>query len=191
MADALELALYAVLLAVAAAAVWRRPLVALYLFIVGLALHNAVMAALYSWGIRGSTLTAIAAWKEILLAVALLHVCVIAFRERQLPFRFGVADLLALAFAVIVVVYALVPQSALGGEAGHKAVALGFRHDFDDAAVARREPIAAAQDLAARQHEPCVLAAVGLGAQPAFLQAFARPSTTERRISRSSFPDAM
>jgi len=129
-ADALELALYAVLLAVAAAAVWRRPLVALYLFIVGLALHNAVMAALYSWGIRGSTLTAIAAWKEILLAVALLHVCVIAFRERQLPFRFGVVDLLAIAFAVIVVAYALVPQSALGGEAGHKAVALGLRHDL-------------------------------------------------------------
>jgi hypothetical protein len=129
-ADALELALYAVLLAVAAAAVWRRPLVALYLFIVGLALHNAVMAALYSWGIRGSPLTAIAAWKEILLAVALFHVCVIAFRERELPFRFGVVDLLAIAFAVIVVVYALVPQSALGGEAGHKAVALGLRHDL-------------------------------------------------------------
>ena len=68
-----ELALYAVLLAAAAVAVWRRPVVALYLFLVGLALHNAVMAALYSAGVRGSTLTAITAWKEILLAVALVE----------------------------------------------------------------------------------------------------------------------
>ena len=43
---AVELVVYALLLAVAAAAVWRRPVVALYLFVVGLALHNAVMAAL-------------------------------------------------------------------------------------------------------------------------------------------------
>ena len=69
-----ELGLYALLLAVAALAVWRRPVVALYLFVVGLALHNAVMAALYAAGVRGSTLTAITAWKEILLAVALARV---------------------------------------------------------------------------------------------------------------------
>jgi hypothetical protein len=128
--DALELALYAVLLAGAAVIVWRRPVAALYLFIVGLAAHNAVMAALYAAGVRGSTLTAIAAWKEIILAVALLRVCVDAVRERQLPFRFGLVDLLALAFAALVVVYALVPQSTLEGEAGHKAVALGLRHDL-------------------------------------------------------------
>src|SRR5439155_4078670 len=69
-----ELALYALLLAVAAVAVWRRPLAALYLFVVGLALHNAVMAALYAAGVRGDVLTAITAWKEILLVVALARV---------------------------------------------------------------------------------------------------------------------
>ena len=68
---AVELGLYALLLAGAAVLVWRRPAVALFLFIVGLALHNAVMAALYAAGVRGATLTAITAWKEILLAVAL------------------------------------------------------------------------------------------------------------------------
>ena len=129
MTDALELALYAVLLAGAAAVVWRRPVAALYLFLVGLALHNAAMAALYAAGVRGGTLTAITAWKEILLAVALARVGLDALRERRLPFRFGLADGLALAFALLVVVYALVPQSALGGQAGHKAVALGLRHD--------------------------------------------------------------
>ncbi len=127
---ALELALYAVLLAGAAALVWRRPAAALFLFVVGLALHNAVMAALYEAGVRGGTLTAITAWKEILLAVALLRVGSDALRKRRLPFRVGVVDLFALAFAALVVVYALVPQSALDGQAGHRAVALGLRHDI-------------------------------------------------------------
>ena len=125
-----ELGLYALLLAVAAIAVWRRPVVALFIFVVGLALHNAVMAALYAAGVRGTTLTAITAWKEILLAVALCRVGFDAWRARKLPFRFGVADSLAVAFGALVVVYALIPQSALDGLAGHKAVALALRHDL-------------------------------------------------------------
>ena len=107
-----ELGLYALLLAAAALAVWRRPVVSLYLFVVGLALHNAVMAALYASGVRGTTLTAISAWKEILLAVALLRVGLDAWRARRLPFRFGLADWLAVAFGALVIVYAL--DSAVG-----------------------------------------------------------------------------
>jgi len=126
---ALELALYALLVAAAAVAVWRRPVVALFLFLAGLAVHNALMAALYGAGVRGSTLTAITAWKEILLVVALVRVAWDARRARALPFTWGVADSLALAFAVLCVLYALIPQSALGGHAGHRAVALGLRHD--------------------------------------------------------------
>jgi hypothetical protein len=126
----LELALYAVLLAGLGAAVWRRPVVALYLFLAGLAVHNAVMAALYEAGVRGATLTAITAWKEILLAVALGRVALDAGRERRLPFRPGLVDVLAVAFALLVVVYALIPQSTLDGQAGHKAVVLGLRHDL-------------------------------------------------------------
>ena len=127
---ALELVVYAVLLAVAAVAVWRRPVVALYLFVVGLALHNAVMAALFAAGVHGGTLTAIAAWKEILLAVALARVIQVAVHERRLPFRPGAVDWLALAYGVLVVMYAVVPQSALGGGAGHHAVALAAKHDL-------------------------------------------------------------
>ena len=37
----------------AAVAVWRRPIVALYVFIVGLALHNLVLSLLYDAGLRG------------------------------------------------------------------------------------------------------------------------------------------
>jgi O-Antigen ligase len=122
--------LYALVLAVLGTVVWRRPVLSLYLFVVGLALHNAVLAALYAWGLHGSALTAIAAWKEILLGVALLRVARDALRTRTLPFRPGVVDALALAFAVVALAYALVPQSALGGEAGRKAVALALRHDL-------------------------------------------------------------
>ena len=127
---ALELVLYALLLAVAAAAVWRRPVAALYLFVAGLALHNAVMASLYAAGVRGSTLTAVAAWKEILLAVALARVVQDALRERRLPFRPGAADWLALAYGGVVVLYALIPQSALGGGADRHAVGLALKHDL-------------------------------------------------------------
>lgn len=127
---AVEATLYALLLGAGAAAVWRRPAVALFLFVVGLALHNAAMASLYAAGVRGTMLTAIAAWKEILLAVALLRVARDALRARALPFRPGAVDGLALAFAALVVAYGLVPQSALGGSASTKAVALGLRHDL-------------------------------------------------------------
>lgn len=127
---ALALAVYAVLLAIAAAAVWRRPVVALYVFVVGLALHNAAMDALYAGGIRGDALTAIQAWKDVLLLVGLVRVAFDAARTRRLPFRPLLPDALALAFAAIVVLYALIPQDALGGHATHKAVAYALRHDL-------------------------------------------------------------
>jgi hypothetical protein len=127
---ALELALYAMLLAGAAALVWRRPAAALFFFLVGLAVHNAVMAALYGAGVRGGTLTAITAWKEILLAVALARVARDALRDRRLPFRPAAVDRLAFAFAALAIVYLFIPQSTLGGQAGAKAIALGLRHDL-------------------------------------------------------------
>ena len=129
LATAVALALYLVVLAVAAAAVWRRPAWALYAFVVGLAVHNAVLAALYSAGVRGGSLTAIQAWKEILLAVALASVVLRALRARRLPYRPGLPDWLGLAFAALCVLYAVLPQSALGGSASRHAVALALRHD--------------------------------------------------------------
>ena len=87
------------------------------------------MAALYGAGVRGSTLTAITAWKEVLLAVALVSVGLRGARAPVACRSPGVVDWLAIAFAAFCVVYALIPQSALGGAAGHRAVALGLRHD--------------------------------------------------------------
>ena len=127
---ALALAAYAVALAVAGLAVWRRPVLALFLFVIGLAAHNAVMAGLYGLGVRGAALTAIQAWKELLLAVAATRVAVDAVRARRLPFRPGALDALALGFAAVVVVYALLPQGALDGHAGSEARLLALRHDL-------------------------------------------------------------
>ena len=127
---AATLAVYGVLLAVALVAVWRRPAVALYLFILGLPLHNIVMSLLYGGGVHGGALDAIQAWKEILLATALLSVVATAVAARKLPFRLGLADGLALAFAALVVLYAVLPQGALGGHAGAKTVLYGLRHDL-------------------------------------------------------------
>ena len=107
---------------------WRRPGIAVYAFVVGLALHNALLAGLFALGIRGDALTAIAAWKEILLATALCGVAFEAGRARALPFRPGVVDVLAVVFAAFVVAYALIPQSWLGGNADATTVLYGVRH---------------------------------------------------------------
>src|SRR3954468_15922629 len=105
MASGLALALYALLLVPVAILVWRRPVVALYAWLVGLAAHNAVMAALYGAGVRGGALTALQAWKEILLGVALARVFTEAVRARRLAFRIQLVDVLAITFALIVCLY--------------------------------------------------------------------------------------
>ena len=129
------LAVYAVALAAAAVVVWRQPLVALPVFVVGLALHNAAMDALHAAGVDGRPLTAIQGWKEVLLAVALARVATEAARVRRLPFRPQLADALALAFAAVVFLYALVPQDWLGGDATAKGVVYALRHDLTGVAA--------------------------------------------------------
>jgi O-Antigen ligase len=130
MASGLALAVYGLLLVPGVVLVWRRPILALYAWIVGLAVHNAVMAALYGAGVRGSALTAIQAWKEILLAVALARVAVGVARARRLPFDVQLPDVLAVAFGLLVCVYAVIPQDWLGGSADREAVGLALKHDL-------------------------------------------------------------
>ena len=129
MATATALAVFAVLITAAAVVVWRRPIVALFVFVVGLALHNIVMSLLWGAGVRGASLELISAWKEILLAVAVAAAASAAVRTRRLPFRPGWIDVLALGFGAIVLVYAVIPQSALGGSAGGSAILHAVRHD--------------------------------------------------------------
>lgn len=127
---AAALVVYVVLLGAAVFYVWRRPSIALYLFILGLPLHNIVMALLYGGGVHGFALDLIQAWKEIVLLTALATVGANVVRRRQLPFDPGWIDILAVAYAAFVVLYALAPQAALHGHAGPKAVVYALRHDL-------------------------------------------------------------
>jgi hypothetical protein len=104
----------------------RRPVWALHVLVVGLALHNIVMAELWDAGVRGTALDVVSAWKEVLLAVALV---LAVWAQRRLPFDGLLTDWLALAFGALVVVYAVLPQGWLDGGASDRGVVLGLRHD--------------------------------------------------------------
>lgn len=104
----------------------RLPRIALVVFVVGLAVHNLAMAELWQVGVRGGALDVVAAWKDVLLVVALIAAL---WTAGSLPVSIW-ADRLALAFALVVVLYWLVPQSWLGGHATVRGELFALRHDL-------------------------------------------------------------
>lgn len=82
------------------------------------------MAQLWDLGVRGTALDAVAAWKEVLLLVALL---VVAWKVRRLP-AVTAADVLAAAYAIVIVAYWLIPQGWLDGDATTRGELLALRH---------------------------------------------------------------
>ena len=102
----------------------RFPRLALLVLLVALPFHNLAMALLWQAGLRGAALDVVAAWKEVLLLVAVLVGLVAA---GSLP-RLVWADRLALAYGGLVVLYWLVPQSWLGGEATARGELYALRH---------------------------------------------------------------
>lgn len=104
----------------------RLSRVVLVVLVVGLAAHNLVMALLWGAGLRGASLDVVAAWKDVLLAGALL-VAVLAARALP-PWLW--ADRLALLYAAIVLVYWLLPQSWLHGAATQRGELFAARHDL-------------------------------------------------------------
>jgi hypothetical protein len=115
------------LIAIGIWAAWRRPLVAVYAFVVGFAIHNAVFLGLWLAGARGWQLTVLQAWKELLLAAALASVAWRALRDRRLPSELRPLDLALAALAVVAVVYLILPNSLLGHSTGTKARLYGLR----------------------------------------------------------------
>jgi hypothetical protein len=102
------------------------PRLAVGVLVLGLAAHNLVMAELWQAGVRGRALDVVAAWKEALLLLALAAV---VWQTRRLPVA-QAADALALVYAILVVVYAVLPQHWLEGAATTKGVLYGVRHDL-------------------------------------------------------------
>ncbi len=102
----------------------RFPRIALLVLVVGLALHNLAMALLWQAGVRNTALDAVAAWKDVLLLVAV----VIALAAAGSIPRLVWADRLALGYGAIVVVYWLLPQSWLDGEATARGELYALRH---------------------------------------------------------------
>lgn len=100
------------------------PRVALLVLVVGLALHNVAMSLLWEAGVRDTALDVVAAWKDALLVVAVLVALGVAGAVPRLLW----ADRLALTYGVIVVVYWLVPQTWLGGEATGRGELYALRH---------------------------------------------------------------
>jgi len=91
------------------------------------------MAQLWDLGVRGTSLDVVAAWKELLLLIALL---VVAWHVRRFP-AVQAADVLAAAYAIVIAVYFAIPQDVLGGEATTRGELLALRaHLFPVAAYA-------------------------------------------------------
>ena len=105
----------------------RLPRWALYAFVAALPFHNLVMASLWDAGVRDTALDAVSAWKEVLLAAGLGAVL---WRRRGLPFKAIAADWLALVYAAFVILYAVIPQDWLGGDASARGILYGVRHDL-------------------------------------------------------------
>jgi hypothetical protein len=82
------------------------------------------MAQLWDLGVRGTALDAVAAWKEGLLLVAVL---VVAWKVRRLP-ALNAADVLAATYAIVILVYWLLPQGWLDGDATTRGELLALRH---------------------------------------------------------------
>jgi hypothetical protein len=102
----------------------RFPRTALLVLVVGLALHNLAMALLWQAGVRDTALDAVAAWKDGLLLAAVLVALAAAGAVPQLVW----ADRLALAYGAAVVVYWLLPQPWLDGDATSRGELYALRH---------------------------------------------------------------
>ena len=87
---------------------------------------------LWDAGVRDFALDVVSAWKEVLLALAL---GAIVWRRRGIPFKATSTDWLALVYTAFVVLYALIPQDWLGGEASARGVLYGLRHDLTPVAA--------------------------------------------------------
>jgi hypothetical protein len=132
MTQAVGTGLALLLLAVLAALLWwtwRRPFVGLGVLVAGMAFHNFLVMVLLRLGTPYILIRAFQGWKEILLIwltlIALRRIWQ-ARRERNLGSMLG-TDWVAAAFAVIAVIYFLLPSSLLHSDANLSQRLVGLR----------------------------------------------------------------
>ncbi len=108
---------------------WRRPFLGLGLLVGGMAFHNFVVMGLLRLGTPLLVVRAVQAWKEVLLVVLVAIAVAALYRARHAPpwGRLIPTDLIAIAFALVCVVYFLIPPSLLGGDAGLAQRLVGLR----------------------------------------------------------------
>ena len=104
----------------------------LFAFVLLLPFHNIVMAGLWDLGVRDAALDVVSAWKEVLLALAL---GALVWTRRGIPFKSTTTDWLAFLYVGFVVVYAVIPQDWLGGDATPRGVLYGLRHNLTPVAA--------------------------------------------------------
>jgi hypothetical protein len=104
----------------------------LFAFVLLLPFHNIAMAGLWDLGVRDVALDVVSAWKEVLLALAL---GALVWKRRGIPFKSTSTDWLAFLYAAFVVVYAVIPQDWLGGDATARGVLYGLRHNLTPVAA--------------------------------------------------------
>jgi hypothetical protein len=110
---------------------WRQPYIGLGLVVAGLAFHSFLLMVLLRLGTPTLLVRAFQGWKELLLALLALAAALGVWREWRLG-RLGrllPTDWLAIALAIVVGVYFLLPGSVLHSGANLAQRLVGFRID--------------------------------------------------------------
>jgi hypothetical protein len=105
----------------------RAPFVGLALLVAGMAVHNVALMAMLRLGTPGPLLLVVQAWKEIDIAVLAGVAAWRWWQGGRLRPSLNAIDWLVVAFAVVLVVYLLLPNTVTGGTSGLSARLLAFR----------------------------------------------------------------
>jgi hypothetical protein len=109
--------------------IWRAPFRALGVLVAGMAFHNILIMLLLHWGMPSIVVRIVQAWKEgilLLLFGLAIAALVRAIRSRALP-RLTALDLGMVAFALLAVIYTILPPGLLHGSANTQQRVLGLR----------------------------------------------------------------
>jgi len=111
---------------------WRHPFIGLGLLVAGMAFHSFLLMVLLALGTPTALVRAFQVWKELILAALTLFALVAIWHERRRggAVRLNTTDWLALAFAVLTIVYFLIPGSILHSGANLSQRLVGFRIAF-------------------------------------------------------------